>query len=298
MIITVASGKGGTGKTTIATNLAWTIAQKREAEQEIPIWLIDCDVEEPNAGLFINPTIVKEKKVERLLPIINPDKCTSCGVCVDMCEYNALAMVGKKMLFFKELCHACGSCVVNCPEGAIHEASEMIGLLQQGNCGSLNFAQGILEIGFSSPTPIIRDLKKWIIPNKPQHNSTYILDASPGTACPVVESLRDADFALLVTEPTPFGLHDLALVWELVSKEFQIPSGIVINKSGRGDEIIEKFASEKKIPILMRVPLSRDIAEAYSKGNLLVDAFPQYKGQFIDLHEKIGEMTRERQPNS
>ena len=296
MIITVASGKGGTGKTTIATNLAWTIAQKREAEQEIPIWLIDCDVEEPNAGLFINPTIVKEKKVERLLPIINPDKCTSCGVCVDMCEYNALAMVGKKMLFFKELCHACGSCVVNCPEGAIHEASEMIGLLQQGNCGSLNFAQGILEIGFSSPTPIIRDLKKWIIPNKPQHNSTYILDASPGTACPVVESLRDADFALLVTEPTPFGLHDLALVWELVSKEFQIPSGIVINKSGRGDEIIEKFASEKKIPILMRVPLSRDIAEAYSKGNLLVDAFPQYKGQFIDLHEKIGEMTRERQP--
>ena len=296
MIITVASGKGGTGKTTIATNLAWTIAQKREAEQEIPIWLIDCDVEEPNAGLFINPTIVKEKKVERLLPIINPDKCTSCGVCVDMCEYNALAMVGKKMLFFKELCHACGSCVVNCPEGAIHEASEMIGLLQQGNCGSLNFAQGILEIGFSSPTPIIRDLKKWIIPNKPQHNSTYILDASPGTACPVVESLRDADFALLVTEPTPFGLHDLALVWELVSKEFKIPSGIVINKSGRGDEIIEKFASEKKIPILMRVPLSRDIAEAYSKGNLLVDAFPQYKGQFIDLHEKIGEMTRERQP--
>ena len=296
MIITVASGKGGTGKTTIATNLAWTIAQMKGEEKKSPIWLIDCDVEEPNAALFVHPIIEKEKKVERQLPIINQDQCSNCGVCVNVCEYNALAMVGEKILFFKELCHACGSCVLNCPEGAIHEASEMIGLLQQGNCGSLNFAQGILEIGFSSPTPIIRDLKKWIIPDRAQNDNTYILDASPGTACPVVESLRGADFALLVTEPTPFGLHDLALVWELVSKEFHIPCGIVINKSGRGDEMIESFASEKKIPILMRVPLSRDIAEAYSKGNLLVDAFPQYKDQFIDLHEKIGEMTRERQP--
>jgi len=296
MIITVASGKGGTGKTTIATNLAQTIARAKKAENESTTWLIDCDVEAPNAALFIHPIFDKEKKVERLLPVINHDQCTGHGVCVDICESNALAIAGGKTLFFKELCHACGSCVLSCPEGAIHETSEMIGLLQQGASESLMFAQGILEIGFSSPTPTIRDLKKWIIPQETQPQNTYILDASPGTACPVVESFRGADFALLVTEPTPFGLHDLALVSELVIKEFKIPSGIVINKSGRGDEIIEQFASEKGIPILMRVPLSRDIAEAYARGKLLVDAFPQHKDKFTDLHKKISEILQKRQP--
>ncbi len=296
MIITVASGKGGTGKTTIATNLAQTIARAKKAENESTTWLIDCDVEAPNAALFIHPIFDKEKKVERLLPVINHDQCTGHGVCVDICESNALAIAGGKTLFFKELCHACGSCVLSCPEGAIHETSEMIGLLQQGASESLMFAQGILEIGFSSPTPTIRDLKKWIIPQETQPQNTYILDASPGTACPVVESFRGADFALLVTEPTPFGLHDLALVSELIVKEFKIPSGIVINKSGRGDEIIEQFASEKGIPILMRVPLSRDIAEAYARGKLLVDAFPQHKDKFTDLHKKISEILQKRQP--
>ena len=296
MIITVASGKGGTGKTTIATNLAQTIARAKKAENESTTWLIDCDVEAPNAALFIHPIFDKEKKVERLLPVINHDQCTGHGVCVDICESNALAIAGGKTLFFKELCHACGSCVLSCPEGAIHETSEMIGLLQQGASESLMFAQGILEIGFSSPTPTIRDLKKWIIPQETQPQNTYILDASPGTACPVVESFRGADFALLVTEPTPFGLHDLALVSELIVREFKIPSGIVINKSGRGDEIIEQFASEKGIPILMRVPLSRDIAEAYARGKLLVDAFPQHKDKFTDLHKKISEILQKRQP--
>jgi MinD superfamily P-loop ATPase len=296
MIITVASGKGGTGKTIIATSLAWTIAQGQETEKKGATWLIDCDVEEPNAALFVHPTFEKEKNVERLLPVINHDQCTGSGVCVDVCEYNALAIAGGKTLFFKDLCHACGSCVLNCPEGAIHETSEKIGLLQMGSSDSLQFAHGILEIGWSSPPPVIRDLKKWVIPQQTQSDSTYILDASPGTACPVVESFRGADFALLVTEPTPFGLHDLVLVAELIFKEFKIPSGILINKSGRGDEIIEQFASEKKIPILMRVPLSRDIAEAYARGKLLVEAFPQYKDQFIALHKKIGEMIRERQP--
>jgi len=296
MIITVASGKGGTGKTTIATNLAETIARAKKAENESTTWLIDCDVEAPNAALFIHPIFDKEKKVERLLPVINHDQCTGHGVCVDICESNALAIAGGKTLFFKELCHACGSCVLSCPEGAIHETSEMIGLLQQGASESLMFAQGILEIGFSSPTPTIRDLKKWIIPQETQPQNTYILDASPGTACPVVESFRGADFALLVTEPTPFGLHDLALVSELIVREFKIPSGIVINKSGRGDEIIEQFASENGILILMRVPLSRDIAEAYARGKLLVDAFPQHKDKFTDLHKKISEILQKRQP--
>ena len=296
MIITIASGKGGTGKTTIATNLAWTITHAQEAEIKGATWLIDCDVEEPNAALFLHPAFEKDKKVERLLPVINQDQCIGSGICVDVCEYNAFARAGGKTLFFKELCHACGSCALNCPEGAIHETSETIGLIQKGSSDSLRFAHGILEIGFSSPTLVIRDLKKWAISQHPQPSSTYILDASPGTTCPVVESLRGADFALLVTEPTPFGLHDLSLVVDLIFKEFKIPTGIVINKSGLGDEIIEQFAEKNNIPILMRIPLSRDIAEAYARGKLLVEAFPQYKDQFITLYKKIGELIRERKP--
>ena len=295
MIITVASGKGGTGKTTIATNLAKTIARTHAEGNKHPIWLIDCDVEEPNSALFVHPLFEEDKNVERYFPLIDQNKCIGCGKCVDVCTYHALALVADKVLFFKELCHTCGSCTLNCPEKAIYEKSETIGILQRGTCEPLNFAHGTLEIGFSSPTPVIRDLKKWIIPDATHQMETYILDASPGTACPVVESLRGADFALLVTEPTPFGLHDLALVWELIDKEFKIPCGIVINKAGRGDNIIEQFAKEKNVPILMRVPLSRDIAEAYSKGNLLVDAYPAYTNAFVDLFEKINTMVTLRQ---
>ena len=287
MVITVASGKGGTGKTTIAVNLARVIAE----ENENPTWLVDCDVEAPNAALFLQPVLEKEQAVERLLPLIDLDKCTGCGACVQICEYNALAVAGGKALFFKELCHACGSCTRSCPEGAISEAPEQVGVMQKGSSGALRFAQGILTVGFSSPTPVIRDLKKWIL--QPGQDADYILDASPGTSCPVVETMRGSDFALLVTEPTPFGLHDLKLVAALNEKGFHLPCGIVINKSGRGDEMIETFAAEKAIPILMRIPLSRDIAEAYARGTLLVDAQPQYAQEFANLYVKIRSLTTE-----
>jgi len=281
MVITIASGKGGTGKTTVAANLAHTVAHKNAGTT----WLVDCDVEAPNAALFLNPDLVEKKTVERQLPVIHQDKCTACGECVRACEYNALAVAGGKVLFFKELCHACGSCALVCPQGAITEKAEQVGMLEQGSSGDLRFAQGTLEVGFSSPTPVIRALKKWVVPEK--NTNTFILDASPGASCPVVETLRGSDFALFVTEPTPFGLHDLKVVVELNKKEFKLPAGIVINKSGKNDRLIEDFAAEQKLPVLMRVPLSRHLAEAYSSGILLVDVEPALKEEFLGLFAGI-----------
>ena len=285
MIITIASGKGGTGKTTIAVNLAKTISDT-SGKSASEVWLLDSDVEEPNAGLFLNLIISEKKTASRLLPVFDNEKCIGCGRCAEVCVYNAIAVAGGKAMFFKELCHACGSCTLNCPTGAIEDTPQSIGLLEKGKSGRLNFAQGTLEIGFSSPVPVIRDLKKWVIPQNVE-NGLFIIDASPGTSCAVVESLRGSEFALLVTEPTPFGLHDLALVTQLVREEFCLPCGVVINKSGQNDGIIGDFCHEKDIPILMRLPLSRRIAEIYSKGNLLIEEDPVYRTMFASLYSEI-----------
>ena len=286
MQIAIASGKGGTGKTTIAANLALNAARTAGSQSKQPVWLLDCDVEAPNDALFLHPTISDEKPSTRLMPVFDPQACNGCGKCAQVCTYNAIAVVGDKALFFRDLCHACGSCTLNCPQGAIHEEEEKIGQLQSGHTGDLHFAQGTLEIGFSSPVPVIRDLKKSILPILPQKALAF-LDASPGCTCPVVETLRDVDFALLVTEPTPFGLHDLKLVAELANEEMGLPCGVVINKSGANDSIIEEFCHSKDIPILMRLPLSRQIAEAYAEGELLIDALPEYQHLFTELQIQI-----------
>jgi len=285
MITAIASGKGGTGKTTIAANLALTAAQKGAA----PVYLLDCDVEAPNGALFLHPTFSKEKACTRLLPSFDAEACDHCGQCARVCESNAIAIAGGKLLFFKELCHACGSCALNCPQAAIREEAETIGRLQSGRAGNLYFAQGTLEIGFSSPVPVIRDLKKWALPADRQASEIY-LDAAPGCTCPVVEVLRGADYALLVTEPTPFGLHDLKLVAQLAKHEYGLPCGVVINKSGPYDEPIEDYCQKEGIPVLMRLPLSRRIAEVYSEGGLLIERLPEYQALFTQLHEKLLEI--------
>ncbi len=233
MIIAVASGKGGTGKTTVATSLALSLA-----EDSAGLLFLDCDVEEPNAALFLKPAIEPGEEVGIQIPKVDYDRCTFCGRCAEVCVWHAIAVVGKKVLIFPELCHGCGSCTLNCPEGAIHEVLHGVGSLQAGQAGPIAFGHGILNVGQAMAVPIIRQLKaKHLVGGR---NGVTILDASPGTSCPVVETMRGADFVLLVTEPTPFGLHDLRLTVQVARDELGLPVGVVVNRDGVGDAGVDE----------------------------------------------------------
>lgn len=268
MKITVCSGKGGTGKTTIATSLAQSLVGEHE------VWYIDCDVEAPNGHIFLKPEIKEHDNAITWIPLIHDEKCTACGRCVSVCQFHALAMIGSKVLVFPQLCHGCGSCTWNCPEGAIEEQANIIGVLEAGNTESgIVFSQGELTISEPMPTPIIRQLKKW---HAPQEEAIVILDAPPGASCSVVETLRGSDFALIVTEPTPFGLHDLKQVLGII-EDFKMPAGVIINRDGIGNNTVEEYLLSRQIPILMRVPFSRDLAEGLSAGRLMIDILPGYQ---------------------
>jgi len=281
MRITVASGKGGTGKTTVATSLALSLTSNTSV---LPPLFLDCDVEAPNAHFFLKPTIENRKDVSILIPGIDESKCISCGRCAEVCEYHAIAMLGKKVMVFPQLCHGCGSCTLICPTKAIDESPNIIGALESGSTHSgINFARGILNIGEPMAVPIIRQLKKWALP---QNNQVVIVDASPGTSCPVVESLRGADFFLLVTEPTPFGLHDLKLAAQ-VSKELKISTGVIINRDGIGNADVEDFCTAEGLPVLMRIPFDRAIAEGTAQGQTLIDIYPKYTMLFQQLFTEM-----------
>jgi len=281
VIITVASGKGGTGKTTVAVNLALSIA----SQENVWVQFLDCDAEAPNAALFLKPVIERREEVGILIPEVDFEKCTYCGRCAEVCQYHAIAVVGQKVLIFPELCHGCGSCTLNCPEGAIREVLNTTGVIEEGRAGPIRFAQGILNVGEAMAVPIIRQLKGRV--EAERDHQVIIRDAPPGTSCPVVESLREADFALMVTEPTPFGLHDLRLTVEVARDELHLPVGVVINRDGVGDAGVDDYCRAEGIPVLMRIPLDRRIAEAYSDGVTLIDALPKYRGQFLDLYHRI-----------
>ena len=289
MIIPVASGKGGTGKTTIAVNLALALAKDKEKN----VQFLDCDVEEPNAHLFLEPVITNSESVEIPVPKINDKKCNYCGKCAEVCVFNAIAVTKNKVLVFPGLCHGCGACTLFCPEKAITEEGNEVGVLEEGKAGSINFTHGRLNIGEPMAPPIIRKIKKKIkkdcIEGKNNDITNYhitIIDAPPGTSCPVIESIKESDYTILVTEPTPFGLHDLVLAVEVLQK-LKIPHGIVLNKCDIGDHKVEEYCKKNNIPILLSIPLDKEIAVAYSKGIPIVKINSSYEQKFTQLFEKI-----------
>lgn len=283
MIIAVASGKGGTGKTTVATNLALATAGER------PVQLLDCDVEEPNAHLFLRPSIDHSVVVEIPVPRVDPQRCTCCGLCADVCPQHALSVIPGQVLVFAELCHGCGACSLACPEQAISEVGRPLGAVEAGTAGSISFVQGRLNVGEAFALPVVRAVKKMA-----DHQRVVIVDVAPGTSCPVVQALKGVDFCLLVTEPTPFGLHDLTLMFAVVQK-LQLPAAVVINRAGPDDTRVQAFCHENHLQVLMEIPEDRRVAEGYARGIPLVQTDPRWAVGFRQLFHDIVRLA-ERNP--
>lgn len=277
LIVTIASGKGGTGKTTVAVNLALSLEK---------VSLFDCDVEAPNAHLFLEPGPLTTIPVELPVPVINQDRCSFCNKCAEFCEYNALFVGKDRVLVYDEMCHSCGGCTLVCPESAISETNKEIGVLHYGDANGIQLAYGELNIGEPSGIALIKQLKSRADPN-----GINIIDAPPGTACPVIETVDESDFIVLVTEPTPFGIHDLSMAVEVVNR-LGIPHGIVVNKHVGGNELARQYSQKSGIPILLEIPFSRNIAELYSRGIPFTIGVESWTEQFTRLYEKIEEMVK------
>lgn len=273
MIITIASGKGGTGKTTVATNLAASISEK--------VQVLDCDVEEPNSHIFLQPEVTEQIKVHTMVPMVDLTLCTYCGKCAEICQFSAIAQFGEALLTFPEMCHSCEGCMMVCPENAITKGKRELGYLIKGKGNGIDLTYGNLRVGEAMSPPLIEKVKEHI-----DDNIINIIDAPPGTSCPVIAALRNSDFVLLVTEPTPFGLNDLVLAVETV-RTLGLPFGIVINRCDTGNEETKNYAKRERIPILMEIPDKREIAVNYSKGILMINAIPEMKDQFRSLYTDI-----------
>ena len=272
MIVAVASGKGGTGKTTVAVSLALSLPN---------VQFVDADAEEPNCHLFLHPIIQQIIPVYMILPEVDLARCTFCGKCAEFCQFNALAVVKQQVLIFPELCHGCGGCIYACPEDAMKTGQRQIGEVEVGTARGMRFIQGRLKPAEPSAVRIVREEIAQL-----KREGIAIVDASPGTACAVQETIAESDFCLLVTEPTPFGLHDLKMAMDM-AQEAGVPSGVVINRSGSRDSLIEDECRKRSIPVLLKIPLDRRIAEAYSRGEALVDAFPEWRERLQDTCAEI-----------
>jgi len=274
--ISIASGKGGTGKTTIATNLALTLADKGKNVE-----LLDCDVEEPNCHIFLKPDIESRTPATVTMPKVIEEKCTGCGICADVCEYRAIAVIKGKVLIFPELCHGCGACKLFCPEDAFVEISREVGIVEKGKTDGISFVHGLLNIGELMSPAVISGVKK-----AAGETEILIVDSPPGTSCPVIAAVKDTEFVLLVTEPTPFGLNDLELAVGMV-KELNIPFAVAINRSDVGNDDVKEYCEREGIDIVLEIPDDRRIAEAYSKGEMVIRALPDYRRTFETCWEKI-----------
>ncbi|MFH1739235.1 MAG: ATP-binding protein [bacterium] len=272
MKIAIASGKGGTGKTTVATNLAYVASHNG-----LSVAYLDCDVEEPNGHIFLKPAIENSKPVDRLVPKVNEETCTLCGECGEICQYSAIVCIGNGVLVYPELCHACGGCSLVCPVDAITEVPVPMGQLDTGRAGQVFFVQGLLNIGEAKSPPVIKAVRA-----AAPDTDLVIIDAPPGTSCPVIESIHGCDFVILVTEPTPFGLNDLKLAVEMV-RALKIPFGVVINRADLGDDEVRSYCIRQRIAVLAEIGDDREIAEAYSRGAMICEALPDYR----DLFEKL-----------
>jgi MinD superfamily P-loop ATPase len=273
MQIAIASGKGGTGKTTLAVALAQSWSG--------PVQLLDCDVEAPNASIFLSLENAAERPVSVPVPVVDSSRCTGCGKCAAICEFNALAVAGKSVLVFEELCHSCGGCARICPTQAITEQPRGIGKIRAGQIETIRLTEGRLDIGRAMAPPLIRAVKKSADPALP-----ILIDCPPGTSCPMITAVKGSDFVILVTEPTPFGLHDLTLAVETV-RLLKIPFGVVINRSDSGDDRVVNYCKIEGIRVLLQIPESRKIAEAYSCGRSILEATPNLKTEFQVLLQAI-----------
>jgi MinD superfamily P-loop ATPase len=272
MIVSIASGKGGTGKTTVAANLALALSN---------VQILDCDVEEPNVHLLLKPEVNQVKPVYVPIPRISEELCDHCGKCAEFCEYNALFVSSDRVLVFPELCHNCGGCAIVCPKHAIVEEKHQIGRIKTGIAGRAEVVYGELEVGEPMAVPVVREVKK-----QTDRGRDVILDSPPGTSCPVIETVKGSDFCLLVTEPTPFGLHDLKIAVQVL-KNMKIPFGVVINRAGVGDKEVYEYCEEEHTPILLEIPFQRRIAELYSRGIPFSLEMPEWKEKFQTLFSQI-----------
>lgn len=285
MIVSIASGKGGTGKTTVSASLA-SVWKK-------PVLAVDLDVEEPNLHLFLKPEISHQEKIYLEIPVVDESKCTLCRMCSDLCQFQAIKVMGDTLLTFTEMCHGCGGCLAICPEGALSPGQRELGILSQGSSqGKISFLMGSLRVGEAMSPPLMTIVKKRMMKILEKQKADAIIDAPPGVSCPAVCAVMDSDLIILVTEPTPFGFHDFRLAWESFSSMGK-PMAVVINRAGLGDNSVYQFCDEKKLPILASIPYDRNIAQAYSKGQVVAGLSPELEHKFSDLARALQGYDRE-----
>jgi MinD superfamily P-loop ATPase len=271
LLLSIASGKGGTGKTLVAVNMALSLGK---------LQLIDCDVEEPNVHLFLKPKLEETQSVYNMVPAVDESLCDYCGECAKFCEYNAIFVGSKKILVFPEICHGCSGCAIVCPKKAIREERFEVGKVYVGKAAGMEIVWGELAVGKPLAVPVIREVKKRF-----RGDVDAIVDSPPGTSCPMINSVEGSDFCILVTEPTPFGLHDLKIAVKVL-EEMRIPFGVIVNRAGLGDGRVYEYCRGKGIPIMLEIPFSMRIAELYSKGIPFVEEMPEWKESLRQVFEE------------